>query len=91
MLRTTLTEMPIKLQPGSTVRLFKTPLHGILQPFLLQGFFPTQGLNPGLLYLLYWQADSSPPCYLGIQVYGYSQLTCNVTIVSGEQNQGLFQ
>ena len=27
---------------------------------LLQGIFPTQGLNPCLLYLLYWQADSLP-------------------------------
>ena len=26
--------------------------------FLLQGIFPTQGLNPGLLCLLHWQADS---------------------------------
>ena len=25
--------------------------------FLLQGIFPTQGLNPGLLHLLHWQAD----------------------------------
>ena len=28
---------------------------------LLQGIFPTQGLNPYLLYLLPWQADSLPP------------------------------
>ena len=26
--------------------------------FLLQGIFPTQGSNPCLLRLLYWQADS---------------------------------
>ena len=25
---------------------------------LLQGIFPTQGSNPGLLHLLHWQADS---------------------------------
>ena len=30
--------------------------------FLLQGIFPTQGLN---LCLLHWQADSSPPRRLG--------------------------
>ena len=30
---------------------------GVRYHFLLQGFFPTQGLNP---YLLYWQADSLP-------------------------------
>ena len=32
--------------------------------FLLQGIFPTQGLNPGLLCLLHWQAGSlrlAPP------------------------------
>ena len=28
--------------------------------FLLQGIFPTQGSNPSLLCLLYWQADSLP-------------------------------
>ena len=27
---------------------------------LFQGIFPTQGLNPRLLYLLYWQAGSLP-------------------------------
>ena len=30
--------------------------------FLLQGIFPTQGLNP---YLLYWQTDSLPLSFLG--------------------------
>ena len=30
--------------------------------FLLQGIFPTQGLNPCLLH---WQADSLPLSYLG--------------------------
>ena len=49
--------------PGSFV-------HGILQAgvgyhFLLQGIFPTQGLNLGLLHLLHWQVDSLPPCHLG--------------------------
>ena len=28
--------------------------------FLLQGIFPTQGLNRRLLVLLHWQADSLP-------------------------------
>ena len=32
---------------------------------LLQGIFPTQGLNPCLLCLLHWQADSLPPRQLG--------------------------
>ena len=31
--------------------------------FLLQGIFPTQGLNPRLLHLLCWQADSLPLRY----------------------------
>ena len=47
--------------PGSSV-------HGISQArntgvgchFLPQGIFPTQGLNPSLLGLLHWQADSLP-------------------------------
>ena len=32
--------------------------------FLLQVIFPTQGLNPYLLCLLYWQVDSLPPSHL---------------------------
>ena len=33
--------------------------------FLLQGIFPTQGLNPHLLRLLHWQAYSLPLSHLG--------------------------
>ena len=33
--------------------------------FILQGIFPTQGLNLGLLCLLHWQGDSLPLCHLG--------------------------
>ena len=32
---------------------------------LLQGIFPTQELNPHLLSLLHWQADSLPLSHLG--------------------------
>ena len=32
--------------------------------FLLQGIFPTQGLNPCFLHLLHWQVDSLSPCHL---------------------------
>ena len=32
--------------------------------FLLQGVFLAQGLNPRLLHLLHWQADSLPLCHL---------------------------
>ena len=33
--------------------------------FLFQGIIPTQGSNPCLLRLLYWQADSLPVIHLG--------------------------
>ena len=33
---------------------------GVECHFLLQGIFPTQGLNPSLLCLLHWQENSSP-------------------------------
>ena len=32
---------------------------------LLQGIFVTQGLNPGLLQLLHWEADALPLSHLG--------------------------
>ena len=31
--------------------------------FLLQGTFLAQGMNPRLLWVLHWQADSSPLCH----------------------------
>ena len=34
---------------------------GVGCPFLLQGIFPTQGLNPRLLHRLHWQVESLPP------------------------------
>ena len=37
--------------------------------FLLQGIFPTQGLNPHLLCLLHWQVDSLPLSHLGSPLY----------------------
>ena len=33
---------------------------GVACHVLLQGIFPTQGLNPYLLYLLHWQTGSLP-------------------------------
>ena len=36
---------------------------------LLQGIFPSQGSNPCLLYLLYWQAGSSPLAPPGKSIY----------------------
>ena len=38
---------------------------GVACHFPLQGIFPTQGLNPCLLCLLYWQVDSLPLRHLG--------------------------
>ena len=32
--------------------------------FLLQGIFPTQGSNPGLLHLQHWQAEVLPLSHL---------------------------
>jgi len=37
--------------------------------FLLQGIFPTWALNPCLLRLLHWQADSLPLYYLHVYVW----------------------
>ena len=37
--------------------------------FLLQGIFPTQGLNPCLLCILHWQADSLPLAPPGFYAY----------------------
>ena len=38
---------------------------GVTCHFLLQGIFPTQGLNPCLLHLLHWWVDSLPLRYPG--------------------------
>ena len=55
--------------------------------FLLQEIFPTQGLNPYLLHLLDWQADSLPLCHLGspstsIQFSSVQLLSCLRSIVT---------
>ena len=39
--------------------------------FLLQGIFPTQGLNWSLLNLLHWQGESLPLSHLGSQDLGF--------------------
>ena len=78
-------------QPLSCVRLFATPWTeaarllcpwnfpgkntGVGCHFLLQGSFPTQGLNLHLLHLLHWQADSLPLSHLSfpyICIYLYT-------------------
>ena len=42
---------------------------GVGDHFLLQEIFVTQGLNPHLLCLLHWQADSLPLSHLGSLSY----------------------
>ena len=44
---------------------------------LLQGTFPTQGLNPHLLCLLHWQADSLPLHHLGSRQIPF----CSIVII----------
>ena len=56
--------------------LLGSSVHGISQEtitevgcyFFLQGIFPTQGSNPCLLYLPYWQVGSSPLHHLGTHI-----------------------
>ena len=43
--------------------------------FLLQGIFPTQGSNPGLLRLLRWQVDSLPLSRLGSPSFWTSHMS----------------
>ena len=45
--------------------------------FLLQGIFPTQGLNPSLVHHLHWQVDSSPLCQLGSPVFSIDHFNCH--------------
>ena len=44
-------------------------------PFLLQGIFPTQGLN---LSLLHWHADSLPLSYQGSPLYISAHCNCKM-------------
>ena len=58
-------------QSFSRFQLFEAPWNfpnkntGMGCHFLLQGIFPTQGLNPHLFCLLHWQADSLATLMLG--------------------------
>ena len=60
---------PHKLQPARLLWTWDFPGKNtrVGCHFLLQGIFPTQGLNPCLLHLLLWQADSLPLSYLGVK------------------------
>ena len=57
---------PYVLQPASLLCPRNSPVRntGVGCHFLLQGIFLTQGLNPHLLRLQHWQADSLPLSYL---------------------------
>ena len=53
--------------------------------FLLQGIFPTQGLNPSLLHLQHWQAGSYHQCHLGSPgglIYVYKFYPCRILPLS---------
>ena len=53
-----------RIQESTSLNLFKSPkdcwvgITVVVCHFLLQGIFPTKGLNP---HLLHWEADSEPP------------------------------
>ena len=59
---------------------FPSKHHGVGYHFLLQGIFLTQGLNPHLLHLLHWQADSSPLSHLGsLMIHSRHSKNCHIT------------
>ena len=67
-------------------------VHGISQArmlewvghFLLQGIFPTQGLN---LHLLNWQADSLPPGYQRSPLHAHPKLSKNNKLKQNNQKK----
>ena len=66
--------------PGFSVHgIFPGKNTGVVCHLLLQGIFPTQGLNPSLLRLLHWKADSLPLSHLGSLVSNIDhKLTVNI-------------
>ena len=54
------------LLSSSVQGIFTSKNTGVGSHFLLQGIFLTHGLNPCLLLVLHWQADSLPLSHLGI-------------------------
>ena len=67
--------------PGSSVHEFSRQEYWSGLYFLLQGIFPTQGLNPSLLHLLYWQVGSLPLVLLEKLVALYSYITDKLLII----------
>ena len=75
--------------PVSSVR-------GIFQAIILEwvsisfsrgSIFPTQGLNPPLLVLLHWQADSSPPGKPYLQLPQIHNVPWNCSALKTKQNK----
>ena len=56
----TLCDLMNSSPPGSSAHWILQANTGVGCHFLLQGIFPTQGLNPCFLCLLHWQVDSLP-------------------------------
>ena len=67
------------IPPGSSPTGFSRKNTGVGCQAFLQRIFPTQGLNPSLLRLLHWQANSLPlappgkPSIMYIHIEFYSQ------------------
>ena len=57
--------------------------------FLLQGIFPTQGLNLSLLYLLHWQVGSVPLSHLGGRNYTSTAYTQSLSDGRPQSRRGL--
>ena len=75
---------PQRLQPTRLLCPWDSPGKntGVGCRALLQGIFPTQGSNPGLLCLLHWQADS-----LNTRPPGKPPWICNHTNICLTQRQ----
>ena len=56
---------------------------------LLQGIFPTQGLNVYPLWLLHWQVDSLPLSYLERQYGKFVLLVLNMSLVLDQQGHSI--
>ena len=69
---------PHQLQPTGLLRPWGSPGKntGVGCHFLLQGIFPSQGLNLCLLCLLHWQAGSLPLAPPGKPQQGMARLLC---------------
>ena len=64
---------PHGLQPFRFPLDFPGKITGVGCYFLLQGIFPTQGSNLGLLCLLHWQEGSLSLCHLGTPAQGLTE------------------